>query len=200
MDLLLIGGAAIESHGQHYRTDDVDVAPQRPEANLRCLAGALNQLACKLVVDPGDPGQDVAVPGDYSTAANLRRQNVWNLASRHGKLDITFEPSGFPGGYDQLHERSRPHRVTYTSIEVRVAAPEDVEHSKRTRVARKDLDYLATVGRLSAPEATPPRMARGDGGDSEGSVSVLPALDAQDDHFARFLLDAIQDPVGAAAR
>jgi predicted nucleotidyltransferase len=75
-----------------------------------------------------------------------------NLAqTAHGKLDITFHPSGFPDGYEQLRPRAARREVAQTSATVRVVALEDVEHSKRTANRPKDRDYLARVGRLQAP-------------------------------------------------
>lgn len=35
---VLIGGAAIESHGQRYATQDIDVTPDREHENLKRLA------------------------------------------------------------------------------------------------------------------------------------------------------------------
>jgi hypothetical protein len=51
---VLIGGAAIQSHGRHFDTQDVDVTPDSDQANLERLAAALNELECRLVTDPAD--------------------------------------------------------------------------------------------------------------------------------------------------
>lgn len=150
---MLLGGAAIESYGERYRTKDVDVLPERSAANLERLAVALNGLESRLVVEPADRSQDVPLPAGYFTAAGIARVAIWNLGPRHGDLDIVATPSGFPGGYEQLRVRARPLLVAETSIEVQVAALEDIEHSKRTAARPKDLDYLRSVGRLDAPAA-----------------------------------------------
>jgi hypothetical protein len=149
---VLIGGAALQSHGQTHRTDDVDVTPKRSQGNLHRLATVLNALRCKLAIDPSDPLQDVPLPDGYFTSAVLARQDIWNLKTTHGKLDITFQPAGFPGGYESLCERADPRQVAETSIEVPVAALEDVEHSKRTADRPKDRTYLTRVGRLPPPQ------------------------------------------------
>lgn len=91
------------------------------------------------------------LPAGHFTAENLGRQDVWNLATRLGRLDIAFAPSGFPAGYEQLQRRARPLRVAQTSLTVAVAALADVEHSKRVAARPKDRRYLQAVGRLRAP-------------------------------------------------
>lgn len=96
VEFVLIGGAAIQSHGRRYDTLDVDVTPSTDEANLDRLADALNELGCRLVTDPADTGAWVPLPAGYFTARSLRAATVWNLATRHGQLDVSFTPSGFP--------------------------------------------------------------------------------------------------------
>ncbi len=46
VEFVLIGGAAIQSHGRRYDTLDIDLAPNDTDENLDRLAGALNGLEC----------------------------------------------------------------------------------------------------------------------------------------------------------
>jgi hypothetical protein len=103
---VVIAGAGIQSHGRRYDTLDIDVTPDRDEANLHRLADALNELDCRLVTDPADTAAWVPLPPDYFTPRSLLAATVWSLATRHGQLDLTFAPSGFPDGYGH----SRPGR------------------------------------------------------------------------------------------
>jgi hypothetical protein len=146
-----IGGAALQSYDQTHRTDDIDVTPEHSEGNLGRLTTALNALDCKLVIDPADDSQDVRLPAGYTHRPKPGPLQRLEPADQHGKLDITFHPSGFPTGYAQLRVRATPHEVAQTSVTVRVAALEDVEHSKRTADRPKDRDYLTRVGRLQPP-------------------------------------------------
>ncbi|HEY5430694.1 MAG TPA: hypothetical protein VIK04_16375 [Solirubrobacteraceae bacterium] len=154
---VLIGGAALETHRQPHRTDDVDIAPAVDALNLEHLADVLNALDCRLVTDVDDESSWVSLPNGYFTATTLRRADVWNLHTRHGALDITFKPSGFPHGYEDLQRNAQRLQIAGTSIVVHVASLHDVEHSKRTADRPKDRDYLSRVGRLrpSNPDSEP---------------------------------------------
>ena len=52
---VVIGGAALQSHGQRYETEDIDITPDRTQENLKRLADVLNRLHCHLEVDPNHP-------------------------------------------------------------------------------------------------------------------------------------------------
>jgi hypothetical protein len=140
---VVIGGAAIQSHGRHYVTEDIDVTPDTEETNLQRLAGGLNELDCRLVTDPADPSSWVELPADYFTPRSLRAASVWNLATRHGLPDISFTPSGFPYGYADLAARATSMPAAGTSISVLVASLEDVHASKRAADRPKDRAYFA---------------------------------------------------------
>jgi len=151
---VVIGGAALQSHGQRYETEDIDVTPDRAQQNLKQLADALNRLECRLEVDPAHPEKAVSLPPDYFTAGVLAQATVWNLRTAHGKLDLTLAPSGFPEGYTQLIAGAEQRRVAATTVTVAVASLVDVEHSKRTADRAKDRAYLEQVGRLGPPQPT----------------------------------------------
>ncbi len=142
VEFVLIGGAAIQSHGRRYDTLDIDVAPNTTDENLDRLAGALNGLECRLITDPANPGSWVAVPSDYFTPRSLRSASVWNLATSHGQLDLCFAPSGFPGGYRDLAPRAADRPVAGTTIVVSVASIDDIHASKREANRAKDRVYL----------------------------------------------------------
>jgi len=139
---VLIGGAAIQSHGRRYDTQDIDLTPATTPENLTRLADALNDLKCRLITDPADVGSWVELPAGYFTPRSLLAASVWNLATRHGQLDLCFAPEGFPGGYGDLHPRATERTVAGTTVVVAVAALEDVRESKRLADRPKDREYL----------------------------------------------------------
>ncbi len=138
---VLIGGAAIQSHGRRFDTQDVDVTPDADQANLERLAAALNGLDCRLVTNPADTTAWVPLP-DYFTPRSLLAASVWNLVTRHGQLDLSFTPSGFPGGYRDLARGAAFRRVAGTAITALVASLEDIHASKRAANRPKDQAYL----------------------------------------------------------
>ncbi len=148
---VLIGGAALESHAQPHRTEDIDITPDREDGNLQRLADVLNRLECRLEIDPNRPETAIELPPDYFTSASFGRAAVWNLRTVHGKIDLTVAPSGFPDGYTQLAPEAQVGRVHATRIEVAIASLADVEHSKRVADRPKDRAYLERVGRLDPP-------------------------------------------------
>jgi hypothetical protein len=139
---IVIGGAAIQSHGRRYDTQDIDLTPDREETNLVRLAAALNELECRLVTDPVDPANWVALPANYFTPRSLLAASLWNLATRHGLLDLSFTPSGFPGGYAELAAGATPMLAAGTAVSVLVASLHDVHLSKRAADRPKDRAYF----------------------------------------------------------
>lgn len=142
VQFVVIGGAGIQSHGRRYDTLDIDVTPDPDEANLQRLADALNELDCRLVTDPANTAAWVPLPPDYFTPRSLLAATVWNLATRHGQLDLSFAPTGFPGGYGELARRAERLTVAGTRIAVLVAALDDIHKSKRAADRPKDRAYF----------------------------------------------------------
>jgi hypothetical protein len=142
---VLIAGAAIQSHGGAYDTQDIDLAPEVGEANLQRLCDALNELECRMVTDLANTAAWVTLPDDYFTPRSIRAASVWNLATRYGQLDVTFAPSAFPTGYAELRKRADRRQVAGTSATVLVAALEDVHRSKRAADRPKDQAYFRTL-------------------------------------------------------
>jgi hypothetical protein len=60
---------------------------------------------------------------------------IWNLITDHGRLDITFEPSG-TAGYDDL--RRDAVSLTVLGQQVDVASLADVVRSKQAADRQKD--------------------------------------------------------------
>jgi hypothetical protein len=146
---VLIGGAAIQSHGHPYDTQDIDITPDVSPENLARLAAALNDLECRLVIDPADTTGWVPLPPDYFTPRTILAATFWNLATRHGQLDLCFAPAGFPAGFADLAPGATRRVAAGTSVVVSVAALEDVHASKRQADRPKDREYLQSA------EATP---------------------------------------------
>jgi hypothetical protein len=137
---VLVGGFAAVIHGSPYVTVDVDVVPERTEQNLRRLSDALRGMHARIWTS----GEPDGIPFGHD-APSLAGSNVWNLVTDHGRLDITFEPSG-TGGFDDL-ERDAVH-LEILGVEVDVASLADVIRSKEAAGREKDRLVLPVLRRL----------------------------------------------------
>jgi hypothetical protein len=137
---VLVGGFAAVIHGSPYVTTDVDVVPERSEENLRRLSEALRAMHARVWTSSEPEG----IPFDHD-AHSLGETNVWNLVTDHGRLDLTFVPSG-TNGFDDL-ERDALH-LTILGVEVDVASLADVIRSKEAAGRDKDRLVLPVLRRI----------------------------------------------------
>jgi hypothetical protein len=137
---VLIGGLAASLHGSPHVTTDVDITPDRARENLERLAAALVELDARIRTE-GEPG---GLPFDRS-AQMLARSSILNLTTRHGDLDLTFEPAG-TAGYDDLRRSAVEIRIRRTRVVV--ASLADVIRSKEAAGREKDRLTLPTLRRL----------------------------------------------------
>lgn len=144
---VLIGGFAAVIHGSPYVTTDLDVVPEESRTNLDRLSAALDALQARvwssLELDGLAFGHD---------AESLARVRVWNLVTDHGRLDISFKPSG-TGGYEDL-ARDAVH-LSILGAEIDVASLPDVVRSKEAVGREKDRLVLPVLRRILAGEERP---------------------------------------------
>jgi predicted nucleotidyltransferase len=132
--------AAIAQMAPIEPTRDIDLTPEDSVDNLTRLSGALTDLDARIRTDTVADGLEF----DHD-ATSLMRADMWNLICRHGEFDLTFHPSGFPGGYRQLAERA--HRVVVDDVEILIADLDDVIRSKETAGRPKDIRVLPELYR-----------------------------------------------------
>lgn len=146
VDFVLVGGLAAVAHGSPLATNDVDITPSRRSESLEGLAKALRELQARLRVD-GDPeGVEFPIDAGFLGAQPL----MLNLVTVAGDLDLTFAPSGFPGGFDSLLPGSIAIWLVDTAT-TQVASLDDVISSKEAAGRNKDLamlPYLRELRRL----------------------------------------------------
>lgn len=151
---VLFGGFAAVIHGSPYVTVDVDVVPERTQDNLRRLSDALRKLHARVWT----AGEPEGIPFGHD-ATSLAGSNVWSFLTDHGRLDLTFVPSG-TAGYDDLR-RDAVH-LTILGVEVDVASLADVVRSKEAAGREKDRLVLPVLRRIL--EEQPPDGAGRDRG------------------------------------
>lgn len=137
---VLIGGFAAVIHGSPYVTTDVDIVPERSKQNLTRLSDALAAMHAKVWTSAEPEG----IPFG-NDATSLRDANVWNLLTDHGRLDITFVPSGTAGYEDLARDAAR---LTVLGVAVDVASLADVIRSKEAAGREKDRLVLPVLRRI----------------------------------------------------
>ncbi len=137
---VLMGGFAAVIHGSPYVTTDIDVVPAADQDNLERLSAALDELDARVWTDDEPAG----VPFSHD-AASLAIVRIWNLVTKHGRLDITFEPSG-TAGYEDV-ARNAVH-LEILGAEVDVASLADVIRSKEAAGREKDRLVLPVLRRI----------------------------------------------------
>lgn len=127
---VVVGGFAAILHGAPYVTFDVDVVPAVDVANLSALSSALKEMHARIWTNDEPEGLVFDHSGESLTMAK-----IWNLVTDHGRLDLTFEPSG-TSGYEDLRRDAVSLRVMGQPVDV--ASLADVVRSKQAAGRRKD--------------------------------------------------------------
>lgn len=137
VQFVLVGGYAAVVHGASRSTQDVDVTPATTADNLTRLTRALKQLQARIRTEPVPEG----LPFDTSAEA-LSGMPMLNLTTRHGNLDLAFQPSG-TRGYPDLAGRAVERSVGV--LRIQVAALGDIIRSKESAGRDKDLEALTEL-------------------------------------------------------
>jgi len=138
---VIIGAfAAIAQQAPIPATRDIDLTPETGPENLARLSQALNELGARIRTE-GVPG---GLPFSHD-ATSLAAAEMWNLICPDGEFDISFHPSGFAEGYDQLAINA--HRLRVGEVDVIVADLADVIRSKESAGRPKDLRVLPLLYR-----------------------------------------------------
>lgn len=145
VDFVLVGGLAATAHGSSLLTGDADITPSRRIDNLERLAAALRELGARLRTDRDPEGVPFPVDAAFLAAQPL----MLNLATLAGDVDLTFAPSAFPGGYDQLLPNAVRVRII-DDVDTSIASLDDIIRSKEVANRNKDiaaLPYLRALQR-----------------------------------------------------
>jgi len=143
---VLVGGFAAVIYGSPYLTTDVDVVPEWSRGNLERLSTALESMHARVWT----ASEPAGLPFSHD-AASLGGADMWNLVTDHGRLDVTFVPSGTTG-YDDLARDAVHLRIL--GVDVDVASLADVIRSKEAAGREKDRVVLPVLRRILV-EATP---------------------------------------------
>lgn len=144
VDYVIVGGLAVQAHGHVRMTNDVDLIPAPTPANLEILAGALDQLGAR-VLNPGF--EDVKID-----ARMLPRATLWQLATRHGDIDVLHDA---PGAAPFVDLRERALMITLGQRRIAVASKDDLIKMKRASGRPVDLSDIAALTEPEQRSAAP---------------------------------------------
>lgn len=131
VDYVVVGGFAAVLHGSALPTADVDVVPARDDGNLDRLGMALKELGAELRTADGP------VPAPLDGPFLRAMPFMVNLTTRHGDLDLTFEPAGPRRGFEDWDADASEVEIA-DGLRIRVASLDAVIESKRAAGRQKD--------------------------------------------------------------
>ena len=132
---VVVGAVAAIAQGSPLPTEDIDVTPARDLANLERLGETLLDLEARLRV----AGKPDGIPFD---ATYLAGNEICNLTTPHGDLDLIFVPAG-TGGYDDLKRDAI--LVDFGDFQAPMASLVDVIRSKQASSRAKDHAQLPAL-------------------------------------------------------
>jgi hypothetical protein len=138
VEYVVIGGIAVQVHGHVRMTNDVDLIPAPTPENLERLAGALGELGGR-VLNAGHEHLRI-------DAQMLPRATLWQMATRHGDIDILHDA---PGAAPFTELRKRALVITLGEHAIAIAGRDDL--IKMKRAAGRPID-LADIAALTEPE------------------------------------------------
>jgi hypothetical protein len=134
VEYVVIGGIAVQVYGHTRMTNDIDLIPSPTPQNLKRLAAALKEMEAR-VLNPGS--EDLAID-----ARMLPRSTLWQLATRHGDIDVLHDAPG-AAPFTQLRERALP--IALGDHPIPVVSRDDLIKMKRAAgrpVDRADIAAL----------------------------------------------------------
>jgi hypothetical protein len=130
---VVIGGIAARLRGAPLLTQDVDITPDAAPDNVERLCRALRDLDARLRTRSEPDGVPFPIePEMLASGPN------WTLITRHGDLDVAFEPSGTRGYRDLANDADRLAIADDPPLSVAVASLADVIRSKEAAGRAKD--------------------------------------------------------------
>lgn len=142
VEYLVFGSFAGRLQGAHLETVDVDLVPERSEANLGKLCDALNSLRPRWRIEDSGPG--VRIDGGRLEARHILGSSVaLGIVTDAGLIDIVLEPKGYERGYDDLIDSAVTVPVGRGTV--LVGSISDLIRSKGLLGREKDRTHLPSL-------------------------------------------------------
>lgn len=144
VEYVVIGGIAVQVYGHVRMTNDIDLIPSPTPQNLERLAAALRDLEAR-ILNPGSEHLTI-------DAQLLPRATLWQLATRHGDIDVLHDAPG-ASSFTQLRERAL--LITLGDHQIAVASRDDLIKMKRAAGRPLDLADIAALTEAEQQENKP---------------------------------------------
>lgn len=138
VSFVVVGGVAVAHHGYVRTTKDIDIVPDPSEGNLRRLWAALQELDAEPLALQDLRPEELPVP---LALEGLLQLGNWDLATKHGRLDILQYIRGkleSADDYADLVRRSEEARFDFGTV--RFASYADILDMKT--LAGRDQDLV----------------------------------------------------------
>jgi hypothetical protein len=146
VELVLIGGLAMRTHGSAHVTDDLDICYHRTATNIASLAAALAPL------HPYMRGAPPGLPFHFD-AETIQAGLNFTLTTDRGPVDVLGEVSGV-GTYEQALAQSEERALF--GLTVRVLSLDGLIAAKKAAGRRKDQAHLLELEELKKLKDAPP--------------------------------------------
>jgi hypothetical protein len=154
VEYIVVGGTALVIYGSVDRvTYDVDLVPANTTANLRRLGAALRDLDARVITGWNAEASELTVEPSPLEPSVFQDNPFLHLLTEAGRVDVLLAPTGVPGGYGQLIDRT--NSATVGTSEILLASLDDLVAMKRAVDRAKDRDDLE---RIDAGAGRPPRQ------------------------------------------
>ncbi len=146
VEIVVIGGLAMTTHGSAYITRHLDLCYRRTDANIAALADALAPL------HPYLRGAPLGLPFRLD-APTIKAGLNFTLTTDLGDLDLLGAVAGV-GSDEQVFARSEEH--TLFGLRVRVLSLDALIDSKKAAGRLKDRNHLLELEELKKLKEAPP--------------------------------------------
>jgi len=143
VDLVVIGGFAVISHGVVRATKDLDICPSPEPGNLARLAGCLSELGVTQL-GVGDFELD-EMPFDPTRAEDLGQGGNFRLQTPFGVLDVMQWVSGIDSEQAYVDLAADAVTAEVDGIAVRICSLANLIVMKRAAGRPQDLQDLADL-------------------------------------------------------
>lgn len=131
VEYVLIGGVASVLHGAPTVTTDLDIVPERSDANIGRLIACLQGLDARRATEPDVPPSPPSV--------DALRYRIEQFESSLGGIDVVFEATRI-GGYERLVQHA--DRKDVDGVTILVASLDDLIMGKQWSDRDKDRVHL----------------------------------------------------------